>query len=256
MISLVCSSCSKTSHVPVAKPGDAIECPHCHGIIRVPFPTGTNTNTGLVVGLALGGVLLVVGLPMIIIICLAAIAVLGQKASGTFTSVGTPIGPVGTIRSTDGASEVTIPSHWSTLQLHSQANIQVGNETAGEYLIVLAESKADFAAGVTYRDYAEINMKSIRKNYDDLTVIAGPTERIINGRPALQYEYTATSKDSQIRIHALKVVVDGKGHFYQIIVWGLVSKFPARRATYEQVINSFREIDAADPAPPEGVKKN
>jgi hypothetical protein len=252
MISLVCSSCSKTSHVPVAKPGDAIECPHCHGIIRVPFPTRTSTNHGLVVGLAVGGVLLVVLLSLIALVCLAAISVLGQKASGPFTSVATPIGPPATIRSTSGKSELTIPSHWSTLQLHSQADIQVGNESASEYLIVLTEAKADFAAATTYRDYAETTLKNNRKNYDDLTLIGGPMERVIDGRPALQYEYTGTTRDSQVRIHTLKIVVDGKDHFHQVIAWGLVSKFPARRATYEQVINSFREVDTRDP----GLKKD
>jgi DNA-directed RNA polymerase subunit RPC12/RpoP len=83
MLTFSCPDCRKTVNAPETEVGNLIDCPHCNQRIRVPQGGSSNTLVYLVVA---GGVLLV-GCPMLIVVCLAAISVLGQKASGTFTTV-------------------------------------------------------------------------------------------------------------------------------------------------------------------------
>jgi hypothetical protein len=88
MLSFVCPSCQRTVNTPESESGNQISCPHCNESIRVP-KGGSST---WIVLLCVGAGVLVVGCPMLIIVCLAAISVLGQNASSTFTTVSATIG--------------------------------------------------------------------------------------------------------------------------------------------------------------------
>jgi uncharacterized paraquat-inducible protein A len=83
-----CPHCNNTVNTPDTEAGNLIACPNCKQELRVPRSSGSNV---LVILLSVGGAVLLMGC-LVIVICLAAISVLGQKASATFQSVGQSIG--------------------------------------------------------------------------------------------------------------------------------------------------------------------
>jgi hypothetical protein len=84
MLSFVCPNCQRTVNTPESQSGKQLTCPHCNESIYV--PEGNSSNW--IILLCVGAGVLVVGCPMLIVVCLAAISVLGTNASQTFTSVG------------------------------------------------------------------------------------------------------------------------------------------------------------------------
>jgi hypothetical protein len=90
MITFACPHCRATINSPESQIGNNLECPACKA--SVPVPAGEKSRTGLIIALCTSAVILVLGCPMLIIVCLAAISVLGKSASGTFQSVGQTIG--------------------------------------------------------------------------------------------------------------------------------------------------------------------
>jgi hypothetical protein len=224
--------------------GQGIECPNCQRFIPAPPRVGKSSNTGLIIGLAVGGGLLLVALPMlIIIVCLAAISVLGQKASSTFTS----IGGTQVYHASDGRSSIAIPSHWSNMKamgknLNEAATIQAGNEFQGVYLLVLTDSKADFGEGTTVRDYAKTMLAVSMAEMDDAKLVSGPRELRVDGRPAVQYEFTGVLKKERLKIHFLDTSIEGKDHFHRVFAWTVFSRFAEHRPTLDAAVASFHEI--------------
>jgi hypothetical protein len=90
MITYGCPHCGGTMHSQEAEIGTPTTCPHCQASTLVPKSKGS--GTGMIVALISGLMIVLIGCPMLIVISLAAISVMGTKASGTFTSVGTTIG--------------------------------------------------------------------------------------------------------------------------------------------------------------------
>lgn len=91
MMTYACPSCGKTIQTPESQAGTTLNCPECQQPIKVPKKDNTMF---WVIGI-LGGLLVgCVGLGMVIVVCLAAISVLGSNASGKFKSVSDTIGTV------------------------------------------------------------------------------------------------------------------------------------------------------------------
>lgn len=241
MITFPCPFCQQTVSFENSQAGDVRECPHCQEGIRVPRSGGAGSKgqTGLIVGLVLLGIT-VLSCPFIIIVCLAAISVLGQKASGTFATVGAP---GGVVRSDDGACQVTLPMGWSKTRIDGNHNLQVADAARGLYLVVTTEKKADFADNMKCQEYARLATQNSLAALDDARILSGPTETTIAGRPAIQHEVTGTLKENRIKISFLTMAVEGKKHFHYVAAWSLQSRYATDRPSLEQVIRSFREIE-------------
>jgi hypothetical protein len=250
MISLSCPTCSKTVHVPPTEVGQSIECPHCQGAIRVPRSSGGSSgpNVGLILGLTFGGIALVVGFFMIIIVCLAAISVLGKRASGTFTAVGSTVGPAGVgplqkVRAEDRVSVIEVPIDWTKRDLNKNATIQMGNELTGPWVIVITEEKRRLRTIDSVEKYAKIVHDSSLDDYDQPEVLSGPKEVLINGRKGIQYEFTGFTRNAEhVKIRFLDTSVEGEKHYHRILTWCMMSKYPRQRAQMEAAVNSFREL--------------
>jgi hypothetical protein len=191
MITFPCPFCKQTVSFESAEAGDVRECPHCQEGVRVPRSGGAGGRgqAGLIVGIVLLAVT-VLSCPFIIIVCLAAISVLGQKASGTFATVGAQVAvaqPGGVVRSNDGVCQVTPPMGWSKAQIPGNHNLQVSNAPGGLYLVVTTEKKTDFANNLKCRDYAKLATQNSLAALEDARILSGPTETIIDGRPAIQH---------------------------------------------------------------------
>ena len=93
MMIYACPSCRKTLQSPEEQAGTTIACLHCKAEVRVPVPgKGGSGALPWVIGL---GVLGIIGCGLVVIVCLAAISVLGSNASGKFNTVADSIGGPG-----------------------------------------------------------------------------------------------------------------------------------------------------------------
>lgn len=143
------------------------------------------------------------------------------------------------VRSSDGHSEIAIPPSWRELrELNEEATIQVGDPTGDEYVMVLSETKEDFAAGMTLERFAEINLGHMKQTLTDETV--SPSRAVtIQGRPALQFEVRGTI--DMLNVVYLVTYVEGIKLYHQVICWTRKSKFESSRARLVQATNSLRE---------------
>jgi hypothetical protein len=243
MITFPCPFCKQTVSFETAEAGDVRECPHCQEGIRVPRSGGAGSRgqTGLIVGLVLLAVTLL-SCPVILVVCLAAISVLGQKASGTFATVAaTSAG--GVVRSNDGVCQVTLPMGWSKAQIPGDHSLQVADANRGLFLVVTTEKKTDFADNLKCREYARLATQNSLAALEDGRIVSGPTETNVNGRPAIQHEITGTLKENRIKISFLTTAVEGKKNFHYVVAWSLQSRYAADRPSLEQVVRTFRETD-------------
>lgn len=90
MIDYACPKCDTAIHSPESEAGKQLQCPQCKGAVTVPAAPGP--KKGVIAGVVALLSIILVGCPLLILIGLAAVSVMGQKASGTFTSVGQTIG--------------------------------------------------------------------------------------------------------------------------------------------------------------------
>lgn len=133
-----------------------------------------------------------------------------------------------------------MPKGWSKqTDLHEDSELQAANRRRDAYLIVLTESKEDFATGTTFKDHAKLTFDSLHSKLSEATVTRGPTEITINGRSALQSEIHGTTDG--LNVVYIHTTVDGKEEFHQLLSWTLKSKFASNRSAMESIINSFTE---------------
>ena len=84
MLTYACPSCGKTLQSPENQA--TLICPHCRQAIRAPVPEKKNITLAWVFGM-LGALLAI-----FIVVCLAAISVMGSNASGKFKAVAETVG--------------------------------------------------------------------------------------------------------------------------------------------------------------------
>jgi hypothetical protein len=148
------------------------------------------------------------------------------------------------VKSTDGKSQLRIPAGWAShpeLE-NDDATLKVAHLKDDAYCIVLTEPKLDFEDGTTCQDYAKLVLKLADEASKNLKVVAGPSEVMIGGRPALLYETQGTVKDTTVRCTHLRAFVDGEHSFHQIFAWTTRSRFEGQRKTLEDIVNSFEEV--------------
>jgi hypothetical protein len=183
-------------------------------------------------------------IPLIVALVVLGLVLLGC-GGGRFPS---PSGntPGGPISSVDGKCQIQTPSGWtSRADLHSTAGLQASNAKVDAYIIVLSESKLDFAANYTYRDYDKQTLTAFLANLKDSKITSGPKEVTVNGRPGIQYEFQGTVEN--IQISYFRTAIDGQESFHQVVAWTIRSKTDTNRNMLQQLINSFQENNRAAP---------
>lgn len=148
-----------------------------------------------------------------------------------------------TVKSADGKFQLTVPDGWKAATgLHDKATIQVSNEGAELYVIVLSESKTDSGADFTLDKFTEIMRKSLMEK-KGATDTAQPESVTVNGNEARQFELHGTI--ANVKAVTLVNIVETQDHFHQVISWTTQAKYDDNKATLKQVINSFRTVPAS-----------
>jgi len=147
-----------------------------------------------------------------------------------------------TVKSSDGKFQLTVPDGWKeTSGLHDKARIQVANEGAELYVIVLTESKSDSGAD-TLDKFTEL-MRNALKEQKGATDTAQPESVTVNGNEARQFELHGTLNN--VKAVTLVNIVETQDHFHQVISWTSQAKYDENKATLKQVIDSFRAVPAS-----------
>ena len=145
------------------------------------------------------------------------------------------------LTSLDGASQITVPEDWNeTNELNDVATIQAANFNKEQYVIVIEDSKEDFT-DANLDDHSQITSQLI---VDGLTApnLTSPNPITINGYTALQREIQGSFEN--INVVYLHTSIETPTHFYQIVTWSLKSRFEENRSVFEQVTQSFQEVNS------------
>lgn len=178
---------------------------------------------------------LLVSVPVMLVFCaivsIGVLTLLGQRVDPATL-------PKNTVTSTDGHSQVAIPSSWNAQDdLNDKADLQVANQALEQYLIVLTESKADLV-DTDLQAYSDLVRDGIAGAVTDAT-ISDPRRLTINGMPAIQYEVSGTV--DKLRVVYWLTAVEGRDHFHQVLGWTLGSQAEKNRDIILGVVESFQE---------------
>lgn len=94
MIDYACPKCREPLHASEDRLGTTQPCPNCQFPVQVPLVRAKGSSLPIVA--AIVGGLAVLACPIMIIVCLAAIQILGKNANSAFGTVGASIGSFAT----------------------------------------------------------------------------------------------------------------------------------------------------------------
>lgn len=138
---------------------------------------------------------------------------------------------------TDNATQISVPSTWTVLDLNDVAEIEVGNGDEGAYLIVINELKEDLF-GWNLEKHSRVTLGGLLGTLAFPTV-TGPRSVKVSGSPAVQYEVAGALEGQKIiYIHT---TVDGPKRFSQILAWTIPSRVDVVRPQLLRAIETFRE---------------
>jgi hypothetical protein len=137
----------------------------------------------------------------------------------------------------DEATQISVPSSWTVLELNDVAEIEVGNAEESAYLIVINELKEDLF-GWNIEKHSRVTLGGLLGTLA-FPAITGPKSLKIGGSPAVQYEVTGALEGQ--KINYIHTTVDGPKRFSQILAWTIPSREATVRPQLLKAIESFRE---------------
>lgn len=143
-----------------------------------------------------------------------------------------------TFTSEDGSLQLVASDDWKTNNtLNEQAMLQIANLAKDKYLIIIDESKIDFADNTTISDYASLVIEGLEGTAENVSV-SEPTEVTINNNPALQYEFHG--EVDKVKISFNVTVIKTPDSFYQVLAWSLQSSFDEHKEEFKSIISTFK----------------
>jgi hypothetical protein len=166
-----------------------------------------------------------------------------QTAGCSFNQTGVKVTddePAGKVlKSTDGQSQIVLPSGWKEYRkLNDAAELQAANLGKNLYIVVLTENKDDFDH-ITLKQHSALTRDGLQKSLISPEMI-GPKRLNIHGQTAIQFEIRGQLDNTKITY--LHTTVETAKNFYQILAWTSKSGFQKNKEELQQVIQSFREI--------------
>ncbi len=149
-----------------------------------------------------------------------------------------------TIRSKDGAFELTVPAGWrEDLSLHEKSDLGASDPADELYVTILSESADDFVE-MNLERHSQTT-RSILLSGLKSPAASGPRKLVIDGQPALEYEIRGASENT--RICYLHTTVELGQQYHQILAWTLLSRCERNKPLLRQVTASFRQVRPAAP---------
>ena len=149
------------------------------------------------------------------------------------------------LKSADGKYQLTIPGDWrEDAALLDEAVLKASNRANELYVIVLSESKEDFADDVTLEKFTTLTRDAMKGNVVS-PELTEPQPTSINGNPAMQYELRGTV--DSMKVAYINTTVETTEHYHQIIAWTLRSRYDKNQGALREVTQTFKEAPGARP---------
>jgi hypothetical protein len=212
----------------------AIICGHV-GRSTIRRSGGALSGMGLATaGLILGYVALALNIILIPMLLIPAIAKAHHemRESGHRSSSDTK-----EMVSADGKSRLVVPHDWKELEdLNDAAELQAGNKSKEQYLIILSEDKADLA-NFTLQKHHQTTRDAMLQKMGNASA-SQPVEVTIDGQSALQDEITGTQDGTNIVF--LHTTIESDDGYHQILAWTTRSRWDKNKEKLQEVTRSFR----------------
>ena len=150
------------------------------------------------------------------------------------------------IESADGVFSLEMPSSWEQPKagtLNDVASLEAMNGAKEMYFMAIMEPKADFDMDLEgYRDVVvNYNQDAYGASFGD------PVSTTVGGYDAYSYEFHVTSSDN-INMYMRLSVIETDNYYGQLYTWTLKSMEDDNKATLTSIIETFKEVSAADAA--------
>lgn len=171
----------------------------------------------------------------------ALVALVGVTLPATQSLGQTGISRLNYVYSSNNASRVNVPGRWlERSDLNTEANLQVADLRAEEYLIIISEPKSDFPGNWTFRNHADVTRQLLLDNLGVNASVSSPAQIEIDGRQAVQYEIRTEIQGLQVVY--LHTTVDGDNTYHQLLAWTLADRYPRNQTVLRSAISSFEEV--------------
>ena len=153
-----------------------------------------------------------------------------QKADETFA-----------LTSSDGQYQLTLPGDWSDAgnTLNDQAILAACNLQQEKYVVVIAESRADFYEDVTVQDYMELLVEQMGLSIQDMRETP-MGEVSVGGRTGYLSRLDGTIDGYEVTYWL--TCVETSSDFVQITGWTLQSMADEYQREFYEIETSFAEI--------------
>ena len=142
------------------------------------------------------------------------------------------------LKSPDGKFQLTVPGGWQeNAALNDQADIKAANKIEELYVIVITESKADFAGEMSLDEFTRITRDAMLANLESPDATE-PRPVTVNGNSARAYDIKGEVKN--VKLAYLVTTVETADHYHQVITWTLQSLKDKNQKIRQEVIDSFR----------------
>ena len=143
-------------------------------------------------------------------------------------------------------ASLKLPARWrAAAALNDQAALQATDPLRQRFAVVISEPREDFDGAMDISDHAG---RTLAQLADSLRLVAinGPTERLVNGCRALQFEVEGYHQG--VRLVYLHTTIEGRRAFHQLLVWSTRSAFD--RVLFDEVVDGFEELPGTESSVP------
>lgn len=126
--------------------------------------------------------------------------------------------------------------------LNSDADLQMGSDLNEAYGIVMTENKGDFA-DMDLAKYSELTREPIWVGLGQGRELEGPESIQTDEYKAIRFKMSGPLDG--INVVYWHVSVETDNHFHQMLMWSRKSKFESNKKDFQQVLDSFKEVEQA-----------
>ena len=176
-----------------------------------------------------------------VIMVLMAVCLVVPMLSGCGSPTSKNVSDWQQVKSPTSSLSVTLPNDWqSDPSLDSEASIAYGNDSTGQYFMVLEETKANYDDGYTLEQYAN----NVHDNMTD--ALATPTISDVSTSEAIgdgAYQFDMSGTIQNVKVHLIANFIEHGDNFYQLIGYCKAGDYTKTLVDFNNVFKSASFTD-------------
>ena len=181
-------------------------------------------------------------------ICVTAILILSfaacssTKSTSSTSSDTTKKVTLSDFKSEDGKLQISAPNSWKSLaelkNVNSRISIGIGDKSKESYTSVISESKENVTKEFTLDKYYSMVTEQLKTQVakSEITDVKDIT---VNGNKGKSFQLKG--EVNNIKVTYLYGLIDSPNYYSHVLTWSLSSSFDKNKATFADIINSFKE---------------